>query len=142
MLRRGLRPISRPEYCRAVLAHHMPEAASMLFVKDHIGLPTLKHTANFTDHIVAAFNGTFRAWMTDSVRYKANKILKNITFHYGYPKWIMDERELDSYFQPLGVIQGDYFQNMKNMDLFRRVRLRNKLKYGNSKQRWTIDATQ
>ena len=140
--RRGRRPISRPEYCRSILDRHMPEAVGMLFVKDHIGMSTLKKTSNFTDHLVAAYNSSFRPWMTESVRYKADSILRNITFHYGFPKWIMDERELDSYFEPLGVVKEDYFQNMKNMDLFKRIRLRNKLKYGNNKQRWTIEATQ
>ncbi|KAF0306444.1 Endothelin-converting enzyme 1 [Amphibalanus amphitrite] len=138
---RGRRPPSRPEFCRSSLDQHMPEAVGMLFVKDHIGLETLHQTANFTGRLVAAFSDSLRPWMTEAVRRRANGILGNTSFHYGFPKWIMDERELDSYFEPLGIAEGDFFRNMKNMDLFKRIQLRNKLKYGNNKQRWTIEAT-
>ncbi|XP_037081490.1 endothelin-converting enzyme 1-like [Pollicipes pollicipes] len=141
VIRRSRKLQSREEYCLDVLDKHMGEAMGMLFVKDHIGLDTVRQTSNFTQTMVDAFKLSFQPWMTESVRYKASTILSNTTFHFGFPKWILSEQELDSYYEPLGVVPNDFFQNMKNIDLFKRIVLRNRLRYGNNKQRWTIKAT-
>mmetsp|Transcript_12724 Transcript_12724/g.18263 ORF Transcript_12724/g.18263 Transcript_12724/m.18263 type:complete len:766 (+) Transcript_12724:91-2388(+) len=114
---RGLKgEIDRWRTCMSVTDSFFGFAVGQLFLKQKFG-PTARETAS---KLIAEIKTSFKnrlaklPWMDDETRTKAADKADKVVHKIGYPDWVFDATQLDSYYQELKLAgEGRYFESVQ-----------------------------
>ncbi|KAK6174952.1 hypothetical protein SNE40_013504 [Patella caerulea] len=125
-------------YCLNLVSRDMGEVLSSLFVRDHFvdkNKDKAKEIVNYlkTSLVERVMKIT---WMEESTKRDAKQKLETSLYKLGYPEYIMDSGKLDTIYDPLNIVKGDYFTNVINFNSFFKHDWNMRLRHGTDKNQW------
>lgn len=90
----------RESTCRSLPYYYLDFALSQLFVKDNFTEKEKNSVSNMVDAIQSSYRQLIveNDWLDNQTRVEALKKLDNVRKNVAYPPWLLNNRELDSYY--------------------------------------------
>lgn len=87
--------------CLAFVKDNFVYAVSRPYIIENYSATKEGEVALLTQTILRSFKNVLKdcKWIDDKMKIRSWEVLDNVTIHIGFPHWILDDKELEDYYQ-------------------------------------------
>jgi len=110
----------RWKQCVDITNSRIPIAGGTMYVRNHFKENTKRSAIEIVNGVRNAFENIILEvpWMDERTRQAALHKLRRMTAHIGYPNEVMDNKEIENYYEKLEIDPNNYLLSVVNINLF------------------------